>query len=76
MKEEVKVTRVGNKYCARYVVGNVVVSEWRCELKEDIGYMCREMLRWRDKLGHATPYTSSARRRQKLTRKGKVERVK
>ena len=76
MKENVKVTNLNGWYHARYFVDDQVKSEWRCQDKIDITWMCREMLRWRDKLGHTTPFTSAARKRQTGKPVGKVEQVK
>lgn len=77
MKEQVKVTNLNGEYHLRYIVDGDVVSEYACELKEDIGFAGREMLRWQHKLGNVTDWTTSARNRHnKDFSVGKVWRVK
>ena len=74
-----KVTTIdGNHHC-RLLKEGKVVSEMACKLKEDIGYCCRTMLRWYDKLGF--PYSRMAdmsRHRDKNIGppKGKVWKIK
>lgn len=63
MDEKVKVKRIGDRYHARYYVDNILISEYMCYMKCDVGVMCREMLRWADKTGKSTPFTSAARQR-------------
>lgn len=43
---------------------NKEVSRIACERKEDIGWSCRELLRWFSKLGGISRFAESARRRQ------------
>jgi hypothetical protein len=63
MKEEIKVTNINGVYHIRYFVGGSLKSEYACELKEDIGFTSREMLRWQHKTGNVTEWTASARSR-------------
>lgn len=63
MGEEVRVVKVGDCYHARYILNGVVKSEYTCKKKNEIGLMCREMLRWQHKLGNMTTLTTSARKR-------------
>jgi hypothetical protein len=35
-----------------------------CSYKQDIGFICREMMRWEDKLNGGDKYTSFSRRNQ------------
>lgn len=71
---EVKVTRIKNQYHARLIKDGKVRDEMACILKEDIGYICREMLRWACKLGAPTPFAQAARKRQNENEgpKGKI----
>lgn len=68
----VKVTRIKNRWHARLFDNGVLVSEMACELQQDIGWICRELLRWRGKLGSVDPHVNSARDRQTDLPKGKV----
>lgn len=63
MKEEVKVVKINGYYHARYISDGVIKSEYACKKKNEIGLMCREMLRWQHKLGNVTTLTTSARKR-------------
>ena len=73
---EIKVTRIKNRWHVRLKhIDGRVIDEMACELKEDISYICSEMLRWADKLGWASPMANAARtRRNKKYRKrqGKI----
>ena len=72
----IKVTRIKNNYHARlYNQDGRILDEMACKEKQDIGYICREMLRWQNKMGNVTPWTDSARRRQKQDFIGKVWKV-
>lgn len=61
------VTRIGNRFHARLVDirKGKHVDEMACELREDIGYICYQMLRWHCKLGGTSPMATAARQRQK-----------
>ena len=60
---KIKVTRINNRYHARLTQDDVILDEMACSDKQDIGWICREMLRWQDKLGNTTAWTFSARER-------------
>lgn len=62
---EVKVTKIGKRWHARLVRTGHILDEMACSNKRDIGYICREMLRWFSKLGGVSKLAESARRRQK-----------
>ena len=74
----VKVTKIKNRWHARLVIGETrkdpgaVVDEMACAQKRDIGYICREMLRWADKMGMGNAWTASARAKQEGKPYGKV----
>ncbi len=74
---EVKVTRIKNRYHARLLKNKVVLSEMACELRIDIGYICRQLLRWEDKSG-GDKYTSASRKRlssKEINHRGPVGKV-
>lgn len=72
----VTVRYIGGWYHCRVFVRGQLYSEQRTKLKCDIGWSCREQLRWVDKLGYVSDFASAARHRQTATRpQGKVERV-
>lgn len=61
---EIKVTKIGARWHARMFADGVVRDEMSCEISEDIGWICREMLRWHDKCGGVSAFASAARERQ------------
>ncbi|QXO12160.1 hypothetical protein pEaSNUABM44_00490 [Erwinia phage pEa_SNUABM_44] len=71
---DVKVTKIKNKYHARLFVNGILSDEMACSLRSDIGWICREMMRWCDKLGAGNAHTTSARRRhnEDASPRGKV----
>ena len=73
---EIKVTRIKNRWHARLKhIDGRVIDEMACEVKEDISFICSEMLRWADKLGWASPMAHAARTRMNKkyrAREGKV----
>lgn len=73
-KLKIKVTKIGSLWHARLSEDNRVISEYACECKEDIGWICREMLRWFDKLGGISKFASAARSRQIGAPRGRVWR--
>ncbi len=60
---EVKVQRINNNFHARLFVNGKLYDEMACKEKQDIGWICREMMRWADKDIVQNMHTSSARRR-------------
>ena len=59
----IKVTHIKNRYHARCRIDGKIVDEMTCSNKQDIGVICREILRWQDKMG-GNKYTSWSRSRQ------------
>ncbi len=51
MEPEIKVTKIKNRWHARLSVNGVVYSEMACANRIDIGYICRQLMRWHDKCG-------------------------
>jgi hypothetical protein len=62
-----KVTCIAGKYHCRLFNNGVLVSEIQCDLKQDIGWSCREMLRRQSKLGSISRFAEAARERQMKT---------
>ena len=74
---EITVTKIKNRWHARLLKDDTILNEMACREQEDIGFICREMLRWANKLGHTVAFTYAARRRvseNKLTPTGKIWR--
>jgi len=65
----IKVTRINKKWHARLIETNVILDEMACICKEDIGWICREILTWQDKCGNSNSWTSSARLRHNKERR-------
>jgi hypothetical protein len=57
-----KVTRIKNRYHARLYHGTNIIAETACELRIDIGHICRYMMRWEDKMGGDCQTKSSRHR--------------
>lgn len=70
----IKVTRLGRRYHARLFVNGKVRDEWACQLKQDVGYVCWQLLRWYDKTGGKSAWASASRMRPKNGKapKGKI----
>jgi len=73
-KINIQVTRMGNRWIGVLTENDKEIDRMACFLKSDIGWICREMLRWYDKLGGDSAWAESARKRQTETPKprGKV----
>lgn len=69
---EVKVTRIVNKWHARLIYKGVIIDEMACSDREDIGWICREMLRWFDKAGGCSEFAAASRKRQTSTPLGHI----
>ena len=68
----IKVTRINDRWHARLLRGQEIIDEMACRLQCDIGYICREMLRWYDKMGGVDKFAEAARSRQTLCPSGKI----
>lgn len=62
-EHEVVVRRIGNGYNIRVFTNGELNQEARCMDKRDIGYTCRNLLRWEDKCGNISQFASAARER-------------
>lgn len=60
---DIKVTKINGRWHARLLEGTKVNSEMACARREDIGYICRELLRWYDKCGGGSTYAGKSRER-------------
>ena len=67
MKEtlSIKTTRINDRWHARLYKKEKIVDEMACNDRRDIGYICKEMLRWYDKMGGVSDMATSSRRRNK-----------
>ena len=69
---EIKVTKINRRWHCRLIDNEKVIDEMACALSIDIGWCCREMLRWYDKMGGTSKFASAARHRQTNNPQGKV----
>ena len=70
-----KCTKINNMFHVRLIdirTSNVL-DEMACELKQDIGYCCKEMLRWHDKLGGMSKMADKSRERFRNQPIGKIK---
>lgn len=65
---EIKVIKINDRWHARLFLQGKVIDEMACNCSEDIGLICKEMLRWYDKLGGDSKYASDARHRESTVR--------
>lgn len=72
MEPEIKVTKIAKRWHARLSIDGEVIDEMACELQCDIGWICREMLRWHDKLGGCSKFANAAREQQTVSSKGRI----
>lgn len=65
-KLDIKVTKIGQRYHARlYKHDGTILDEMACRTRLDIGWICREMLRWFDKNGGISKFAMASRKRQR-----------
>ena len=62
---DIKVTKIRNRWHARLLDGSKILNEMACISKLDIGWICREMLRWYDKNGGISKFAVQARKKTK-----------
>lgn len=60
---DIRVTKIGRRWHARLLKGEVVLDEMACENRQDIGWICREMMRWADKGFDQDQFTAASRER-------------
>jgi hypothetical protein len=63
VKHEVTVTRIGGIYCCRVYTNGLLNQEAIAQNQSEIGYVCKDLLRWEDKCGNISAFASSARER-------------
>ena len=61
----VKSTRIGKGWNVRVFLNGIVNQEVRVYAQDRIGAAARDMLRWENKCGNISDYSSSARHRAK-----------
>lgn len=72
---KIKVTKIRSWWHARLFQDDRVIDEYRCDDSRDIKWICREMLRWFDKMGGMSKWASAARKRQTMEKFGKTQNV-
>lgn len=60
---KIKITKIKDRWHGRLTIDGELWDEMACSLQEDIGFICRYMLRWYDKLGGNSKHASNARKR-------------
>jgi hypothetical protein len=60
---EVKVTRIGSSYHCRVFTNGILNQEAIAKDQSEIGFVCKDLLRWEDKCGNISDFASSARER-------------
>ena len=68
----IKVTKINNRFHCRLYNLDKVIDEVACQLRIDIGYVCRDMLRTIDKCGIGDEFTHAARLRNISSPAGKI----
>ena len=64
---------INKRWSAQLKKNGLIIDSMSCKLKADIGWICREMLRWHDKLGGTSPMAMASRARgQSTLQQGKV----
>jgi hypothetical protein len=63
VEHEVTVRNINGNYHCRVLVNGELNQEAVCYDKSDIGYTCRNLLRWEDKCGNWSKFASAARER-------------
>jgi hypothetical protein len=60
---EVTVKNIGGKFHCRVFLNGKLNQEAVCESRSDIGFTCRDLLRWEDKCGNISEFAGAARKR-------------
>lgn len=60
---EIKVTCINGRYHARLYYRGSCCDEMACQYRQDIGVICKELMRWFDKLGGSSVYADKTRHR-------------
>jgi hypothetical protein len=61
VEPEIRVTKIKNRWHSRLIVNDKVYDEMACDNSLDIGWICREMLRWYSKMGNISHRAEFAR---------------
>ncbi len=62
----IKVTRIANEWHVRLNFDGKVMSEMSCQNRLDIGWCCRQLMRWHDKCGGSGIVAHHSRQRLNL----------
>lgn len=68
MEPEIKVTHIKNRYHIRLLCDGKIIDEMACDAKQDIGVVCKELMRWYDKTHGDSLYAEKARLRESTVR--------
>ena len=60
---DIQVTKIGNRWHARLVKGDIVLDKMACSERVDISWICREIMRWADKGFDQDQFTAASRER-------------
>ena len=63
VEHEVSVRNINGKYHCRVFTNGELNQEAVCYSKRNIGYTCRNLLRWEDKCGNFSEFAGAARER-------------
>ena len=63
VEHEITVRNINGNYHCRVFTNGELNQEAVCLSKSDIGYTCRNLLRWEDKCGNWSKFASAARER-------------
>jgi hypothetical protein len=75
IEPDIRVTRIGKRWHSRLIVDGVVKDEMACANSLDIGWICREMLRWYSKGGGISNKAEFARDSKRESRVRKANPV-
>lgn len=73
-KYNIKVTKIKDKWHARLFFNNMVIDEMACNVRQDIGYICQQMMRTADKMG-GDAYTDATRHRRGIKSENYTENM-
>ncbi len=62
-EHEVTVRTINGKFHCRVFTNGILNQEAVCWDRKDIGYTCRNLLRWEDKCGNISAFAGAARER-------------
>ena len=63
VNHEVKVNRIGDVYHCQVFTNGELNQEAIAKNRSEIGFVCKDLLRWEDKCGNISAFATSARKR-------------